>query len=236
MGKTKFFIFCQGRSGSNLLVNLLKSHPEVYCDYELFNQGLLKKKPLWKRQMIYKLPMQFLCYRRVRNPKPIVGFKLLCYQYRTNERRLRSLFSGDWKIIHLQRKDVFRQVISGFVARETGIWMKTASVKQPDKTFRLNPENLITAIRDKLENREFEVRQIEKVDHIRLVYEEDLLYSDRWQKTIERVFAYLGTDYAPVQSFTERISARPYSSLIENYEELLEAVKKSEFASILEGK
>ncbi|MFO7999189.1 MAG: sulfotransferase, partial [Bacteroidales bacterium] len=133
MGKTKFFIFCQGRSGSNLLVNLLKSHPEVHCDYELFNQKLLQEKPLWKRQLINKLPIQYLNYCRVRHSEPIVGFKLLCYQYRANQKRLRSLFSGDWKIIHLHRNDVFKQVISGFVARETGIWMKTAKVKQPDK-------------------------------------------------------------------------------------------------------
>jgi LPS sulfotransferase NodH len=224
MSKTKFFIFCQGRSGSNLLVNLLKSHPDVHCDYELFNQNLLKSKPLWKRHVIYKLPIPFLLYRRVRNPKPIVGFKLLCYQYRANQRRLKSLFSGDWKIIHLHRNDVFQQVISGFVARETGIWLKTARVKQPDIKFALNPQEVITAIADKLEIRDYEARLMEKVDHVRVVYEEDLLDSDRWQPAMERVFDYLGTNYVPVQSITERISARPYSTLIENYDELLQAL------------
>ena len=65
MEKNNFIIFGQGRSGSNLLRTLLNSHPQIYCDIEIFNHNLFTTfhdehyfqhhaDPVWARVSVYQ--------------------------------------------------------------------------------------------------------------------------------------------------------------------------------------
>ena len=65
--ESKFVLFGGGRNGSTLLVSLLNSHPDIYCDGEIL-VGKLRS------------PFKHIKRRMQSSPKSIYGFKLLSYQ------------------------------------------------------------------------------------------------------------------------------------------------------------
>lgn len=231
--KIKFFIIGLGRSGSNLLVSLMRSHPEIYCDYEILNQDYLNQKPLSKRQLIQWFPGYFLQYRSARSPRPVYGFKMLYYQYLEREKQLKSLFDSDWKIIHIKRKDVFKQAVSDMVARKTGVYLQTDKRKQPDDIIRIDPGSFRKYIEKILHDGALLENALKNIDHCSVVYEEDLIEPEMWDNSCARVFRYIGVQPAPVSTITERISKRPYESVVENYESLVSEVKNSPYAYLL---
>ncbi len=232
--KTKFFIIGLGRSGSNLMVSLLNSHPEIHCDWEILNQDYLNKKPIHKRKIIQWFPRQYINYRCKNSPKPVYGFKMLYYQYLEREKQLKSLFCSEWKMIHIKRKNVFQQAISDMVARQTGVYLQTVSRKQPDDMIRLDPGALLTYIGHILHNGAHLENALANMDHCAVVYEDDLIKPELWEKSCSRIFRYLNIDPAPVSTITERISKRPYASVIENYDSLVSEVKNSSYAYLLD--
>ena len=93
----KFILLCDYRSGSNLLMNLLKSHKNAHCYSELFFSSKIfwasavygksenDKKALQSRN---ENPYAFLdkyCYRPYQNSLNAVGFKLMYHDLYRNQ-------------------------------------------------------------------------------------------------------------------------------------------------------
>lgn len=111
---TKFVLFAQGRTGSDLLNSLINSHPAIYCDEEILNHKVL-------------FPMTFVKGKYALSPRNVYGFKLKIYhvtdsQNIDNPKHFMSdLYQRGWKMIYLYRRNILRQVISGFVAQKKQI-------------------------------------------------------------------------------------------------------------------
>ena len=91
----KFIIFGQGRSGSTLLVDLLNSHPAIYCDDEI---------------LMYKVifPKTYVKARSVSSKKHVYGFKVKIYQLwhqniLDSHKFLFHFYKSGWKILYLKR-------------------------------------------------------------------------------------------------------------------------------------
>ena len=67
----RFVIYGQGRSGSSVLLDLIGSHPDVYCESEIFNEKVAAR--LLK-------PWDYLHARADLSPKPAYGCKMKIYQ------------------------------------------------------------------------------------------------------------------------------------------------------------
>ncbi|MFZ4664581.1 MAG: sulfotransferase, partial [Caldilineaceae bacterium] len=119
-----FVIFGMGRTGSSLLASLLNSHPQICCEGELFHT---RRRPFlnhfWRRY-----PLPYLAYRQRYTKwvqrKDAYGFKLHTKlngeQIIHTDHFLTTVAQQGWKVIHLQRARLFDQIISGFLANQTG--------------------------------------------------------------------------------------------------------------------
>src|SRR4051794_949293 len=107
---TRFVIYCRGRDGSTLLVDLLNQLPGVHCDGEILHARVLAS---W----LYVQACESIASGEV------YGFKLLSHHLTHVQRVsdpaafLRRLDSSGYKIIHLRRENMLRQILSALYVR-----------------------------------------------------------------------------------------------------------------------
>jgi len=231
--KTNFIIFSQSRSGSSLLQELIDSHPEIKCEAEIFNldHGYVGHPiylKVWK-----KLPYSFIYYRRLRSVNELYGFKLFYDQLLRPARVIHILHKMGWKIIYLKRNNIIRQVISEIIATDTAQWHRTEDDTMNERKFHISVDKFIAGIAGRLALRETESNILRTLPHFTLNYEESLENKADWQNSLNNVFQYLGVKEAFVQSKLRKMYDRPYSEMIQNHDELLEAIKNTKYSKLL---
>jgi LPS sulfotransferase NodH len=135
MRNNKFVIITNQRSGSNMLVSMLNSHPEIMCYGELFRvtpdwmkregyQGALsvldEVDPKFKDDNYrFSHPEKFVkaVFNLDRGPK-LCGFKLHLHQH--PEYIARLIKEQEWRIVVLQRDNKLAQYSSHKIAKATG--------------------------------------------------------------------------------------------------------------------
>lgn len=232
--KSKFIIFSQSRSGSTLLKELIDSHPKILCEDEIFNldEGYVESSfflEVWK-----KMPYPFIYYRRFLSLKQFYGFTLFNYHFSKIGRAIRLLNSMGWKIIYLERKDIITQTLSVIVATKTDHWHNYGDSSEKTESFSIPVERFLKEIKKRLRWHKREADIVQAIPHFTVCYEHHLQNKSDWQNSLNQVFQYLGAEEAPVQSNLKKMYPKPYSELIENYEELINALKKSEIKFLLE--
>jgi len=230
---TNFIIYGMGRSGSNLLRTLLNSHPEVFCDNEIFHKKRRAKKNKVVQYLIQHYPVSYVYYKKYSSKANIYGFKLHQSQLDDTEKILTKLHGKGWKIIHLYRKNILKQAISMKVAQQTGKWIRNAKMPDPEEKFYIDPENLLAHINNRIFYTEQVFRVLDKIEHLEVVYEDDLYYQDKWPATTGKIFDYLNT--YPVEAQTKRLKTdpRPDWERIENFDEILDFLSKNGYAHLV---
>jgi len=223
---TQFIIYCQGRTGSTLLVDLLNSHPKIHCDREIF-----AVPPVWEER--------FIQAKRAIYANRTYGCKILGHQLESQvgtdnmSKFLEQMSAWGWRIIYLVRENSFRQALS-YVLIEQGSKRHLLVEDQDDDAPK--PTVDIASLRDRLATISEEARNdkilMSKVDHLEFCYERDLLNSDKHQKTVDRVFSYLGLESVPVQTKYRRISKDCLSDFIANAEEVKHLVNSTPLQEI----
>ena len=230
----KFIIFAQGRTGTNLLRDLLNSHPKIHCDGEL-----LKHKKIFLKS--------FLEIRRLFFKTKAYGFKVKIYQLTKkqkihNPKQIMSdLHRRGWKIIYLKRRNLFCHAVSTiamehrrkerFLRRSYTRWFKDCPISIGK--IHINCTDLIK----KMKYRENLLAQEETIlhglPHMQLVYEDNLLKSQDHQNTANRIFGYLNLPFFPVTTQRTKKVPERLSDLIDNFEEIANAVGKTRYAKFL---
>lgn len=144
--ESKFLIFSQGRTGSNLLASLINSNPDVHCDNEIFNRTLMPSSNKILQYIILRLPLLYTLLKRKRSKAISYGFKLSYYQLRNTEKTINDLHSKGWKVIYLQRRNIIKQSISWIIASETKKWLRTKGTKSITQSFIINPDQFIKVV------------------------------------------------------------------------------------------
>lgn len=134
---TAFVIICLPRTGSNLLGEMLDTHPEVLCHMEIFNpkSTYLSRKPhlrIGTKEERDADPWTFL--RRVyevTDGRRVVGFKLM--PDHNNRVLLSLLLNRRVRKIVLHRPNVLQTYVSNRIALETQQWQvrADASTQRP---------------------------------------------------------------------------------------------------------
>lgn len=225
--KNKFVIFGLGRSGSTLLKQLLDSHPEIKCEGELLNiEDKYITNPIL-RKIVYRFPLSFFNLRRLLADKPVYGFTILIYQFRQPQAMLEKLHNDGWKIINITRRNGLEQCLSLLVALHTKTWHRHSEQENSVPGLILSAEELIHWLGLIEKNKKIESEIFEKLDHYKVVYEDDLKNEADWPETTRKIFEFLGLKAAPVSASIKKTYSRPYSEIIKNYEELLKSIEKT---------
>jgi LPS sulfotransferase NodH len=214
----KFFIYGTGRSGSKLLVSLLNSHPDIYCDCEI-----LAKKYVSTAFFPY-LYMDALSRKAKLKGSSVYGCKIMSYQlkgqkYIDDAAFIRNLSEKGWKFIHIRRENILDIVLSLMLAKKDNIWeLRNINGYKQQKLY-VDPVELINRIKYFKSIFKMEDRNMMRTKNIRIVYERDLL-SGNWQAVMDSVFEYLGVEKVKVHSDLKKKFNGSYRDKIINFDEI----------------
>ena len=223
----KFVIITRSRTGSNLLISLLGSHPEIETYGEMFNQ-LHGKSSNWIWNSIFGF--------KSRSVK-LVGFKIFYYHpLDSDDRWVWDRIYSDKKIpvIHLTRDNVLQTFLSRQIANKTKVWHDQNGKNSFDvenKRVYLNPAECIEEF-EKTEKWENEADQ-KLTDHqtLKVSYEE--LTGDLQSETLEKIQDFLGVSHVTLASGMRKQNNEALTDLIENYEELKAALTGTRWQKFL---
>lgn len=223
----KFLILCFPRTGSNQLVSMLNSHPDIHCDNELLINRLSN-------------PMRFINSRASSSNKPVFGFKLQAHHLALQKIRddgtfVRELFDAGYKIIQLTRRNYFRAALSLNYAASVGKFHYMHN--DSSDTYRkisLDPQELYRRIEwIELQN-DLIARWTSSLGHLSLTYEDDLLQATAQQAATERVLDYLNLPHENLKGKFVKMKSEDIGAFLANAEEIKSLLATSRFAHFLE--
>ena len=236
---TKLVIFSRGRTGSNLLVWLLKSHPQIRHHGEVLGETFLRHD--FYRNEINRIGVVPYFERVTRRffTERVVGVKFLYYQLepeyarRWNVPDIPNLLPvlearKDLRIIHLKRRNRLATLVSWKLAQHTDRWEafraggRSRSVQSPDSMY---GEITLNLSYDECRDEFARIGEWERfydaafAEHLFLeMYYEDLVADRRTE--MARALELLDLEDRELQSPLLRQNTRALEDVVENFSEL----------------
>ena len=217
----RFIVLTRSRTGSNLLISLLESHPNIRADGEIFMELNGRDYTDSLAKVFAKQPY----YIRAR------GFKIFYYHPRDDAscglwNDLVNL--DDLCVIHLKRRNILRTLISQKIAASQDVWLATSPSHH-------NGENkAVTFTVEQLKKGFRRTRKFEEDGDARFrkhplmsVYYEDLI--DDTEAVFREVSDFLGVQYLPPKTNLRRQNPESINDLLENYDQLKSAFYGTEW-------
>lgn len=239
-----YMIACAARTGSTMLVRLLRSHPQLISHGELWGGDAMVGMDGHLAKSCDEVPgfQQTLEQLRFEHPERVLykhffdargahacGFKLKfdeLVQPRWQEVRRLVETDTDIGIVFLHRDDLLQRYLSHqVVLRQTGVTNVASGGTLPHiEPFEVDIENCIADIVETRRRRyEFETSF---AAHRCLHLHYEALAADP-QGECDRVFEFLGMPSAPVRMATEKLVREPPQRLVLNYDALMEALRNA---------
>jgi LPS sulfotransferase NodH len=207
----KFVVVTRARTGSNLLISLLNSHPQVDARGEMFRE--MKGQSVESR-------LDRVFRRRPRRIEA-VGFKIFYYHPLDDHHsqvwdRLCSM--DDLYVLHLKRRNVLRTITSRKLAGSTDIWLdkgRGGSTKEKP-AVRFSAKDLEEAFE---QNEAWEAACDERFRNHEMmqIYYEDLVNG---RDVLERTANFLGVRPYAMSSALRQQNPEQLAALISNFDEL----------------
>ena len=211
----KFIIVSHSRSGSNLMINSLKQYPGIYIPTR--SEIFAAHNRIKGENFVPILNQLFT--KRLKNIKA-VGCKIF-YYHLTDEEWKKIVNIPNLKIIHLQRKNRLRIIVSEKIAFKTGQWAshnKSDTVEINSKKIHLDFDEVLQRI-ETIESWEKIAKERFKNHSYQDVYYEDL--TNQLDPTITNLTAFLGfSKKVNIKTKLYKQNPEPLCELIENYQEL----------------
>lgn len=237
MSQKRFVIVASGRSGSTLLVDLLRSHSDIWCDDELLDTSAwpgIKRPLLW---LVRQHPYPYLEFKTRQAGKPVYGFKLKTGgQVPHLADTLKKLHHAGWQMIYLRRADALAQTFSWSVAQASGRWHRRANQTRPphELPITLDSHRFLQNLSECLRDNRSLAETMPGLPHLAVHYEQDLQNSASWPALSARLCNFLGLELSLLSSTLTKTWQRPYAEIVSNYAEIMAAVAASPLAAQLE--
>ena len=221
-----FIVLTRSRTGSNMLISMLDSHPNIRAEGEL----LRDLNPIFHRVALN------LVFSRQSTCITASGFKIFYGHARTDGGsrvwdRLESM--EHLSVIHLKRRNILRTVVSEKIALDQGIWLDRSSkdLPKPRKRIHLSIAEAerafsLTKLRELEGDRRFG-------DHALLdVYYEDLVCEA--QANFRKVTEFLNVPFVEPITHLRKQNPEPLTNLLVNYDELRSAFSGTEWQNFFD--
>jgi LPS sulfotransferase NodH len=240
----KFLISCAARTGSTMLVQLLRSHPQVVCHGEVFRSDSisaldgryhgLPAEELGGRLLPYRVqqPAAFL-YDVIfdRQTGLAAGFK-----FKTDEQFLRPWADiaqlvardRDIKIIRLRRRDLLAQYVSHEVVLRQGVatTLKVGEAPPQVRPFRVDPKTIVAYLDDVARRDRLADEAYSNHRQLQVAYE-DLL--DDANPARADLLSFLGVTAHPLSTRTVKILG-DNASLVTNLPDVMDVLAARGYA------
>jgi hypothetical protein len=227
---SRFVVLAQPRSGSRLLCELLDAHSQIQCDMEILYARVLR-------------PDRFIRCRARLSQCDTYGFKCMLYQLTQRQRiaDARAFLSGlhaeGWRIIYLRRRNMLRLVLSILLWRQSGKAHRYGAkhgLRPGVEKLTVNCEHLHRRLEKQQHDQCLEEEALRDLPCFRVVYDEDLDCGAAQQRTLARIFEWLGLENESVASDLVRNTPKRLVDLIENYDEVAESLTGTPYAQFLD--
>jgi LPS sulfotransferase NodH len=228
-----FAILCVGRVGSEHLVSLLDSHPDITCFSELFAPAWGID---WQRGTLsvphfattdHERPVDYWEELTAELDTRLAGLKLPWSSIEAHPDALELIADPAVDIIRVTRRDRVAQYVSAWLAMESGVWHSTQGEYRTQR-IKVDPAKCIEVL-DRISEQE---RRLDELAHdhrsFPITYEE--LVGTR---NIDELQVFLGVEPRELTSRYERLRERPLSEVVENFDELAAALAETPYAAHL---
>jgi LPS sulfotransferase NodH len=227
----KFLIFAEGRGGSSLLVDLLNSHPDIYCDGEIFNAESNGK--IWFPRLYLESRTRVTRLAK----KSVYGFKVkytqLVLHQEFKKDFIKTLHNSGWKIIYLKRNNYLKATISTILAEKRGFYHQKGIKLNNLEKIKINVEELYQKAKGRERSAKLEEDWLIGTDYHFVIYENDLLNPDMHQRTANKIFQFLEIPNSEISTNFKKVSTGDLSLDIENFDEVKDYLGSSEYAHLL---
>lgn len=219
----KFIVLTRSRTGSNLLIGMLNSHPSIYAKQGIF--GRLDGKSI--DDVLNKI------YSKYPNWIKAVGFKIFYYHPQDDSSGLiweKLLNIKDFYVIHLTRKNILKTILSREIAGTTDVWSKTSlsnSIPVEKRKVFLNKEELIKKF-EETKSWEKKFRKLFSGKNVVNLTYEDFLSNP--QTEFKRICDMLNLKYIYPKTNFKKQNPETLKDLIVNYDDLKKSFSNSEWA------
>jgi LPS sulfotransferase NodH len=221
-------ILTNGRTGSELLVELLDSHPKMRCESEILRDP-------------QRDALRFVrgrTHSAWRHGAKAYGFKFITGQARSLGWRrdlpafLTSLSDDGFIFVRLRRRSLLRQALSTVRARQARDWHTREEGNRG--AAHVDPVQLIFTMRNLESLHEYLDTALPHPPAFDLVYEEDLEDEERRPATLSALFTAVGLEPAAPTSTLRKQTPTSLADAIENLDEVTTALRTTRYARHLE--
>ncbi len=239
------------RSGTTLIQTTLESHPQIFCEGELFRmKHLMKKIPpkswnepgyhwwLGKRidrwalhTMVRSISVKYyLDWFMEHYSQPVLGFKLMWNQTQRFPGTLPYILDKKFHVLHVRRRNVFRSLVSRYAANARGQHHSTEAVKTPKVV--LPTHNLLSQLdRITADNTNWENIK-NKLPYLQIDYDD---YTANPEEKNRGMLEFLGVSAnISIQSPLVKVTPNDLRKVIANFDEITKVLKGTEYEAMLE--
>lgn len=219
----RFIVMSRSRTGSNLLMSLLNSHPNIHAEGEVFRH--LNGRP-YTRVLARAFARQAFFVKAK-------GFKI--FYYHPQDDPSGEIWNAlaameDLHVIHLKRRNVLRTLVSRKLAGLEGRWRSAPGSQQQspptDESVSFDVPELEHGFR---ETRAWEQAGEERFhDHSILTLEYEGML-DRFEETAREVLSFLGVRQQRLTSPLQKQNTRGLRDMVVNYDDLKLAFADTEW-------
>jgi hypothetical protein len=215
-----FIIVCEGRTGSNLLVDLLDSHPQIECAPELYHPqaGRFKNYPGISHR-------EFLNLRTYKTSLPIRGFKMPINWILEHPDIVAEFRADNYKIIRLSRENLFDHFLSLKLAILNSNWC--SETVYDVQNLRVDPWEWLGFVGARQGVSWATDLICAPMDSFRISYEQ--LLRPESQASMLR---FLGADLHALSTVKIRMRTKPVHEVVENYDQLVAFFADSPYAGL----
>ncbi len=240
----RFTVLSRGRTGSNMLLSLLRSHPRLRVQGEVIGAAALED-PARKNAIQAQGAPQYVggCFRRA-GFETAIGIKLLYYQLqeswgikwgieRTEEVVDSLRLDPEMRIIHLKRRNRLHTLVSRKLAGATQQYAlgESQDNKYREVTIHLSPEECIEEWQRTTAWEEYYDEFFSAHPVLELFYED--LAADP-QGHGSRILGFLDIRPRPLSTRTKKQRQRGLNDIVENYEQLSDHFEGTEWSKFFQ--
>jgi len=249
-GQVSVAMFHFGRCGSTAVASLLRRHPSIAWDGEVFE---LLREDVLSEARLTRSPLELIQIRRNWTRTPVYGFEtktlaeaqlrpgLVGLSLEEYVDGLRGL--GFDHFIILKRRHYLRQIVSAHVGWKTRTWHQPRDAAASLTPVEIDPAatrygtqhfDLLSLFRyfDQAYEHHRRVLRGAAVATLELMYEDDILPGP--EIAYATICQFLDLPVHPGRAWTSRTNPFPLNAMVENYEEIARLLQASEFAWMVE--
>ncbi len=232
----RFVVLATARTGTNLLLGLLRNHPDCLCGGEVFNPAEIERGRLGNWPNLAEADLPGLLEKRIADPlgllhelyarglaggAPAVGFKLM-YIHGLRQRPVLDALAADEtvKVVHVTRRNQLRRFVSEAQARASDRWSVGSYADLPEMpNLELDARTLAENIALTQERQALYTQLFARHETLHVVYED---LAARPAQVAARVVSFLGlAPFAtPPKPNLRKTGADDLSAVLTNHPEL----------------